>query len=512
MAKQNEDSLRKRYFFKAGGGLLGMPINLAVQTLVLRSLGPMGYGSYSFLTGVFADVISFFESGTTIAFYNKLCQRPNERTLVGFYWRFVGVVALFICMGAGGIMLSGLGDRIWPGQLRLCVWLAVAFAIGTWALGMAEKIVDAYGLTTSGETARFLQKCAGLCLIILCVGAGALDLTVYFVIQCLLVLLLVGLWQAVLVRGGHSLGSCSSISFSLAKKYALEFWSYSHPLIVYTAIGMATSVADRWLLQTFGGSVEQGFYGLSYQVGIVCFLLTGAMAPLLAREFSKAFADGDLHRMRQQFERQIPRFYAVSAFFGIFLATQADRVAVLLGGDLYRKAWLPVMLMSCYPIHQTYGQLSGSLFFATGQTRLYRNIGVSGMLLGLIVSFWLLAPRAVGGLNLGATGLAIKMVAVQLIGVNIQLWFNSRYLDLPFRRFLGQQVVVVLTLGVFAVTARLLSNWIMATPIPGLFASGILYTLGGVGWAWVFAPMLGVRREDLGKQLSAGMRRLRVLI
>ena len=82
------------------------------------------------------------------------------------------------------------------------------------------------------------------------------------------------------------------------------------------------------MLQKFAGSVEQGFYGFSYQIGGVCFLFTSAMTPLIIREFSIAF---EKHKIQE-----------VARLFN--------------------------------------GQLSGSVFIASDKTKLYRDISVFSML------------------------------------------------------------------------------------------------------------------------------------
>ena len=58
------------------------------------------------------------------------------------------------------------------------------------------------------------------------------------------------------------------------------------------------------------------------------------------------------------------------------------------------------------------------------------------MILGLSISFLLLAPQKFYGYNLGALGLAIKMIIIQFVSVNIQLFYNSKYLKLSFIKFL----------------------------------------------------------------------------
>ena len=152
-----------------------------------------------------------------------------------------------------------------------------------------------------------------------------------------------------------------------------------------------------------------------------------------------AFGNGDITQMALLFRRYIPMLYSIAAYFSCFIAMQADKVIYIFGGSKYKEASIAVAIMAFFPIHQTYGQLSGSVFYATGQTSLYRNIGVTSMLIGLPVTYFLIAPGDKWGINAGATGLAIKMVLLQFIAINVQLYFNSKYLKFSFKRYSSQR-------------------------------------------------------------------------
>lgn len=113
--------------------------------------------------------------------------------------------------------------------------------------------------------------------------------------------------------------------------------------------------------------------------------------------------------------------------------------------------------MAIYPVHQTYGQLSGSLLLATGRTRLYRNLGVSMLILQFPITFWLPGTSFLVWLGAGSYRLGDCMVGIQLIGVNLELWYNCLFLKLPFGRFLFHQLYSVVLLASFA----WLSAWVV---------------------------------------------------
>lgn len=205
------------------------------------------------------------------------------------------------------------------------------------------------------------------------------------------------------------------------------------------------------------------------------------------------------------FSRYIPTLYSIAAYFACFVAVQADRVTFILGGNQYQDATLAVMIMAFYPIHQTYGQLSGSVFYATGQTGLYRNIGITGMLMGLPVTFFLIAPADMMGLNAGATGLAIKMVLLQFIFVNVQLYFNTKLLKLPFLRYLLHQVYnigILLAIAYISTIAIDELSGLEGKFIITFILTGILYTAMVIGCSILLPQFFGLTREDISSIVS----------
>jgi len=246
--------------------------------------------------------------------------------------------------------------------------------------------------------------------------------------------------------------------------------------------------------------VEQGFFGLSYQIGALCFLCTGAMTPLLMREFAIAFEARDLALMAHLFRRYIPLLYGVAAYFACFLAVQADKVIYLMGGKNFQAAHLALAIMVFYPIHQTYGQLSGSVFMATGDTTRYRNIGITFMLLSLPLTYVLLAPGRMLGLNAGATGLAVKMVLVQALAVNVQLYFNAKMLNLNFRKYILHQIGTILCLTMAAFLAKYATETIFQQVVwvPGsFFMSGLFYTIIVIIMVYIQPKIIGLSKTEL---------------
>ena len=86
-------------------------------------------------------------------------------------------------------------------------------------------------------------------------------------------------------RSEYSFISYWKLTKSQLTKYLNEFYDYSRPLFSYAIIGLFVGLFDRWFLQKYGGSIQQGFFSLALQVGALCFLFTGSMSSLITREF-----------------------------------------------------------------------------------------------------------------------------------------------------------------------------------------------------------------------------------
>ena len=72
----NKQSLKVRYLYKLITNLVGIPIGLITDSIIPRALGSKLYGDFSFISGFFQNLMSFFDMGSSNAFYDKISKRP----------------------------------------------------------------------------------------------------------------------------------------------------------------------------------------------------------------------------------------------------------------------------------------------------------------------------------------------------------------------------------------------------------------------------------------------------
>ena len=326
------DSLRKRWLYKFFANLIGLGMGFVIQFIVPKSLGPGAYGNFSFLTNFFTQVVSFFEMGTATCFYTRLSQRPRERDLVSFYGYFAGLVAACILIFVVLTMATMSYAVFWPGQEVVYICLAAGFGLLNWVVQVLNSMVDAYGVTVMAEKAKIAQKVLFVGIILVLFLNQQINLLNFFYVQYAILLFLVFMFLHIMQREGYLSGQKLYIGFSRIKAYVQEFYQYSRPLFIYSLVGVVANILDRWLLQIYGGSIQQGFFGFSFQLGALCFLFAGALTPLLTREFSIAYARKDLVEIGRLFARYIPILLFVNAFLTCFLASRAATLVSIIGG------------------------------------------------------------------------------------------------------------------------------------------------------------------------------------
>lgn len=507
-------SLKKRFTFKLTANVVAVLLGLVTMAFVPRALGPESFGRFEFVTNNFKLILDTLALQLPVAYFNWVSRKGHKEetdaatgVTLWFSLAMTGGFALFI----GAATLGGFHRFLWPEIEPVYLWESLAFTLAVFLYQLLVFLSDGKSLTVGLEKIRLLQNVLKSAVLVGLVLAGLMNLHAYFWGQIAVIAVTIILSAVWLSRQG----ACSPAALrpwrfpreELAR-YGRFVWEYARPLTLLMAGGFLFLYFDRWFLQLIGGSVEQGYFGLSDRLGQIAFVFTSAMTPLLTREFAFAHEERDAERLNRLFER-IKLFLFIATVTSCFLSVQSTTIVKLVGGGKFSGAVVPIAIMALYPIHQTFGQLSGGLLMATGQTGLYSRIGLAVMVLSVPVTYFLVAPAGypVPGLALGATGLAAKMVAVQFLATNVQLFCNTRYLGISYRKWLLYQLAMIPFVYLVAWGVSEGASLLMPSLSPdagGLLSVGI--SLAGTGVAYcaaivlvvlAFPRMAGLGREEL---------------
>jgi O-antigen/teichoic acid export membrane protein len=483
-----ESTLKKRYIFKLLANIISAVIGAIIVAIVPKALGPVAYGQFIYLQEFFIKIIGFLDMGSSMAFFTKLSAKQNRKEIITFYFIFSLVIFLllfcFILVGDFFCFLT----YFMPDIPLFYIYLGVFFGFFTWFTQIYTKISDAYALTVSFEVIKIFHKIATLFMLLFFIYYLAFGLEFYFYFNYISLLSFLTIISWLFIKKGIFI-DIFDFRFSIIKLLK-EFISYCHPLVTYTILGLVAGLFDIWLLQKVSGSEQTGFYGLAYSLATMCFLFTSAMTPIITRELSKLYEEKDLENMRKLFYRYIPMLYSIAAFFSLFLSVQSENVLAIFTDEKFKDTFLVLVIMAFYPIHQTYGQLSGSIFYATGQTKFLRNIVFFTMPFGMVITLILIYF-----FDMGAVGLAWKMIIIQAIGVNIQLYFNAKLLNLDMKYFVSHQICSILFFAIIALFSTNIFN--ISNPILEFLFSGFLYTIFVTIFAYIFPQIFALKRDEI---------------
>ncbi|MBX7136615.1 MAG: hypothetical protein K1X83_01435 [Oligoflexia bacterium] len=473
-----EDSLTRRYLSRLFASFISIPLITVTQALLARGAGPAIFGDFAFLSKLCQDTLTLLDSGATSAFFSQYSHSPGRSELVRFYAKFSVATALLLAGLVYLADLTPLAAYLWPALPFALVALACLYAILLWGTQLLQSVIDARALTVRGERTRVFHRGAVMLLVAGCFWfLGSFTALQFFILQCVSIAIFLGmLWILGLGPQGRAAFTQQPAECLTVQQIAHSFWNFCHPLIPYNLVSLGIGLADRWVLQFSSGSRQQGYFALSSQVGALTFLFTSSMAGLLTRELSSAVGKSDRTRMASLYSETVTSLYVLTAGIGVFAAVECTALTQLLGGQAFAGAQIAVALMMIYPLHQTFGQLNASVFFAEARTKVYRNIGLTVPLLGLPLGVWLLFPARLGGLDLGATGLAIKLVLTQFIQVNAQLWVISRWLKLSHWQLLRHQFAApLLFFGAAFIAHQATAYLAHSNLLLALLFSGIIY-------------------------------------
>lgn len=500
-------SVRTRFLFSIGANAARALLSLVTGLIVARGLNPAGYGDLTYLLGSFVAIRALLDLGSSNAFYTFISRQARSRKFYALYfsWVLLQFVASLLLVAA--VLPQSVLDQIWFGHSRAVVVLALAAAF------MQQQVWTT--ITQLGESARLTVRVQslGLSVVVLhCIAVGFLALLQVISVPLVLAAIVIEYLLAMCVALALlRLPVPAAPSADTVRSVLREYWQFCRPLIVIAASSFLYDFADKWLLQRFAGSSQQGFYQIASQLAAVSLLATISILNIFWKEIAEASARGDQARLALLYRKVNRGLFVLAALVSCFLIPWSRQLVQLLLGEAYQAAWPVLALMLLYPVHQSMGQVNATMFMACERTTAYMRVALFGQLLSLPVSYVLLATPAaqpLPGLGLGAYGLAFKMVGMNLLLVNLQAWMIARFGGWRYEwSYQWGALAALLLLGFVAREAGLLviPQVEFVAPLQlagGLSVAGVIYCAGAALLLWMWPAVAGLDRSDLRQGLA----------
>jgi O-antigen/teichoic acid export membrane protein len=415
-----------RFISSVSANIYRAGIGFAAGIVVARSLSPIGYGDLSFLLGSFVTIRALLDMGSSNAFFTFLSQHSRGRRFHLYYFAWMALQFIITMLFVAFLIPAELFEQIWLGNSRGIVILAFFAAFmqqQVWQ--MINQLAEAMRKTVRIQILNSVIATAYLLVVSMVWSYGAI--TVELVFQLLILQYLVAAAIAYwFLKEVQEKFDGTEIPF---KQMLGMFIDYCRPLIGLTIVGFLYAFSNKWMLQKFGGSAEQGFFQIASQFAQVSLLATASILNIFWKEIADAIARDDHARVARLYQKINRGLVMLSAVITGFLLPWSEQIVTILLGAAYVKAWPVLAVMLLYPIHQSMGQIGGTMFLASGNTKKYMLVGIINMIISLPFAYLLLAPTSgmlITGLGLGAIGMACHTVISNAIGVNIQAWVIAR--------------------------------------------------------------------------------------
>jgi O-antigen/teichoic acid export membrane protein len=391
----------------------------------------------TFLISTFMAIKSLLDMGTSSAFFTFLSRKRRSSRFVFYFWLWVLFQFLFSLLLVGSILPETMISLLWKGEPRGLIILALVASFMQFTVWpIASQMAEASRQTIKVQKLNVLIACLHLLLIITMWSSGELSIPFLFVIIAC-EWSIAGFIASRFYRSKKNDDTNPNKTELLDRKTFSSFLAYCLPFLPYVWLGFASEFADRWILQSFGGSVEQAYYGIAAQFASISLIATASLTKVLWKEVAESNEVGDKEKVKKLFVVSSRSLFILTACLACCLLPCADHIVELLLGSEYKDGALALSIMFLYPVHQSLGQISGTMYYALGFTLPYVLIGISHNLISILVAYFMMAPSnaMLPGLELGSIGLAIKMVSVQFVMVNISLFWLSRRIGISYSIF-----------------------------------------------------------------------------
>lgn len=467
----SHNSIKSRFSISLAANILRGLVTVLTTIFLARLLGADDYGRIAFLLAAFQAIRQLLDPGVSSAFYTFLSQSNRSTRFMAFYGLFILVKYLLMIGVVWLVLPESWLNYVWRGESRdilIFALSAVMMQFEWWPSTL--QVLESQRRTALAQGLYLLLLTLQLLGLFLLHSLEILNIKSFLLMSAVL-------WASATIM----LALCyqfRSISHTVhAEDLLLEkYISYCLPLAPLVLLSFLVDFSDRWLLQSFGGSREQGFFSISQQIASVTLLISASLMRVLWKEFAEALHHERVEEARLLYTNVKKKLFFVSVMIAAALGPWANDIVTLIFGQAYVFAAPVFMVLIFAAVFQTLGQIEGTLLMASGNTGtgLKFNILTAPVWIGL--SFFLIAGtdglRLSISPSLGALGLAVKILIVQIVSVNVQGYLLSQKLTWDFEWFYQIKILAVfvplgfLTKIIFAI---LVENFIFKMLLATIF-------------------------------------------
>ena len=420
-------SISNRYLLTLMANLLRAGLNFIVSIALARYLMPEQYGSYQYLVSILTAILLFANMGTEKAYFTFISEGMKPwKFHAGYYlWQLLQLTVLMsIIYFLNENWLNSIFHELESSLILVgLIALFMASSVQTTVIHLFESVrKTAYAQILSVGIAMF-----HLILMVYFIVIGMLDIKLIF--QIMIVEYGIYLSAVILLIRYKRIKLYSNTAFDVWHTLN-AFYSYSKPLFLYALIAFVYTFFDRWLIQTYVGPEGQAFYSISIQFSTLSILVTSSILNIFWKEIAEAIKQENREKVKEYYIAISDNIFIFTTMVSMVLFFFSHEIITFFYGEVYMGALLVFKLIMLYTITQSLAQLYVTYYMATSQTALYTKISYFFIFVSFPISFYLLSDY---GLNMDETGIALKMLVLNIITVLVLEYYIAKHLQIKMR-------------------------------------------------------------------------------
>lgn len=388
-------SLIEKFVFSS----LGILASIAANFLFATYVGPEGYGTYGFIiaAGTFITQIIFVTLNETYVF-NLSNSRYSLASVNATYSIFFIIVALLCFLLLTITLISPtLKQVVWPNvTVSTYLFLGLGYTLLLNAQQSIVKFADCTGKHAQVERLRLASKIIVLPLMGLLIFTHLLTLTTYLF---LLIFSFVFFYFVFFRYYSFPLVHYDKKNFKQLLKATYQGWGL---FSVYPFLDALYAYYGRYVLQSTGGDMEQGFFTYAFFLAMTPISVLTPMMTLYMSHMSTLYS-----KASERLKGDYLKIYRLSLFiygiFCFFLFNHAGDILIFLGNKDFYNAAPTLKWLAIFSFLNLFGLLSGNLFFCTERIAYFRLITNVKNFIGIPLLFFLCTIHKMSALTLAIT-------------------------------------------------------------------------------------------------------------
>ena len=223
---------------------------------------------------------------------------------------------------------------------------------------------------------------------------------------------------------------------------------YSIPLIPTTVFWWITSVSDRYMVNYYIGSAENGLYAISYKIPTLLSIVSGIF--MKAWQFSAVTEDdGDKQKHAEFFSRVWGSFQALMFMAGAFIIAFSRLAMKLLTTTQFYDAWKYVPLLTAAMVFSSFDSFMGTVYVVNKKSANSFYTSFAGAALNIVLNFILIpSPLGVQGAAIATAASYLTVFIIRAINARKYIPFKLYGLRVGINSLILVLQVIVMVLNI----------------------------------------------------------------